>query len=122
MVVADVIEEVARGGGKNNGEVVVVDVRGGVLVAAEEGKTDLVVVMTPQYGHDDTTRQHSGSFSSSDLLKRLGTKVHVFAPAVVGFPVDEAAVLGATGLDLVAWRTVETSGHDLGVFVSKLEP
>ncbi len=122
-VVATDISEVATRCAMQNCVELDVDVRHGDMFAPVEGETFDLVVVNPPYERSDPTWRHSGAFTSSDFLEKLGANVHEFAPTVVvGFPVDEAAVLGATGLDLVAWRTVETSGHDLGVFVSKLEP
>ena len=96
-----------------------VDVRHGDMFTPVEGETFDVVVVNPPYERTDPTWLQSSAFTSPDFLEKLGARVHEFAPILVlGFPMDDAAVLGATGLDFVAWRTVATSGHDLGIFVS----
>ena len=101
-----------------------VDVRHGDMFAPIEGQTFDVAVVNPPYERAAPwwgTRwgRSSSALTSPDFLERLGARIHEFAPIVVlGFPADGAAVLEATGLDLVAWRTVQTTGHDLGLFVS----
>lgn len=96
-----------------------VDVRRGDLFGPVAGETFDVAVVNPPYGRTPPTWFRSSALTSPDFLERLGVQVHEFARiAVLGFPAHEASVLEATGLELVQWRTVQTSGHDLGLFVS----
>jgi hypothetical protein len=93
------------------------------MFAPIEGERFDLVVVNPPYERTAPTWLRSSAFTSSDFLEKLGARVHEFAPTVVlGFPIDDASVLGATGLDLIAWRTVQTSGRHLGVFVSTAPP
>lgn len=96
-----------------------VEVRHGDLFSPVEGERFDLVVVNPPYERRDPAWWQTSALTSSDFLERLGAQVHEFAPrVVVGFPADETATLAATGLDLVAWRTLETSGRPLGLFVS----
>lgn len=119
LVVATDISEAAVNCATQNCLEFDVDVRHGDMFAPVEGETFDLVVVNPPYERAYPSWLQSSAFTSPEFLEKLGARVHEFAPTVVlGFPMDDAAVLGATGLDLVAWRTVQTSGHDLGIFVS----
>ncbi|MFT4989172.1 MAG: hypothetical protein ACI9BK_001946 [Acidimicrobiales bacterium] len=118
VVATDISEAAARCAAQNCLELDV-DVRHGDMFAPVEGETFDLVVVNPPYERKNPSWLSSSALTSPDFLEKLGARVHQFAPTLVlGFPIDDAAVLGATCLDLVPWRTVATSGHDLGIFVS----
>lgn len=118
VVATDISEAAARCAAQNCVDLDV-DVRHGDMFEPVEGETFDLVVVNPPYERTDPTWLRSSALTSADFLEKLGARVHEFAPTVVlGFPFDDAAVLAATGLDLIAWRTVQTSGHPLGIFVS----
>ena len=96
-----------------------VDVRHGDMFAPVMGEQFDLVVVNPPYERVEASRRQREAFTSEDFLERFGAQVHDFAPvAVLGFPVDQREVLEATGLVFDLWRTVATSGRDLGVFVA----
>ena len=96
-----------------------VDVRHGDMFAPVEGESFDLAVVNPPFERAHPTRRRNSAFTSPDFLERLGARTHEFTPTLVlGFPIDEAATLEATGLELALWRTVGTAGRDLGLFVS----
>jgi len=119
QVIATDISEAAVACARKNCRGLNVDVRHGDMFTPVEGETFDLVVVNPPYERSDPSWRRTSTLTSPDFLEKLGARVHNFAPAVVlGFPVDDAAVLGATGLNFARCRTVPTSGHDLGLFVS----
>ena len=96
-----------------------VEVRPGDLFAPVQGQTFDLLVVNPPYGRARPTWRTNATLSSPDFLERFGAQASDFASTIVlGFPAKDAAVLTATGLDFQLWRTVPTSGHDLGLFIA----
>lgn len=118
-VVATDINEAAVTCAAQNCHGLDVAVRHGDMFTPVAGERFDLVVINPPYERDAPSWRSDASLTSPDFLERVGATVHDFAPtAVLGFPAEDAALLDVTGLGLVAWRTVQTSGDDLGLFVS----
>jgi len=118
-VVATDIDAAAVNCAAQNCEGLDVDVRHGDMFGAVEAEMFDLIVVNPPYERAEPNWRKSVALTSSDFLEKLGARVHSFAPTVVvGFPANDAAALAASGLDLVTWRTVQTRGHALGLFVS----
>jgi len=100
-----------------------VEVRyGDMFEPLQNDRFDLAVI-NPPYERSKPSWRTSAALTSPDFLEKLGAHVHEFASTVViGFPVDNASELLATGLELSLWRTVKTEGRDLGLFVSTRTP
>lgn len=119
-VVATDISDTAVECASKNCRGLAVEVRRGDLFAPVAGERFDLVVVNPPYERDQPTRRLSAAFTSADFLEKFGAAVHEFAAtAVLGFPAADAATLRATGLDLALWRTIATSGDDLGLYVSR---
>ena len=118
-VVATDISEAAVASATMNCRGLDVDVRRGDMFDPVEGETFDLVIVNPPYERAEPTWRRGTAFTSPDFLGRLGARVHEFAPRlVIGFPIDDAQALRDTGLGLQHWRTVNTAGRELGLFVS----
>lgn len=97
-----------------------VEVRLGDMFEPVWGEWFDLVIVNPPYEHGDADSDTEAAFMSSDFLERFGAGIREYTDLVLlGFPADEQSTLERTGLDLQLWRSVETAGDDLGLFVWK---
>lgn len=119
-VVATDIDHAATQCAAQNCDDLDVEVRHGDLFVPLGHEIFDLLVVNPPYERNKSTWRRNPTLTSPDFLERFGARAHDFAPVVLlGFPVDDAEELDATGLDFEAWRTVPTQGRDLGLFVSR---